>query len=107
MSFQIELEPKDEAAADLISHVGWQLQALLSARQEREKLTQQEIATRLGVDRARVNKCLSGFNNLTLKTLAELVWAMDGEIELTIRLPDSISAKEGDAGDAPPRRAAE
>lgn len=95
MSFLFELDPKQEVAADLISDIGRQLQSLHAERQALGKLTQQDIATRLGLDRARVNKCLSGSNNLTLRTLAELVWAMDGEIEVTIRLPQAAAGASG------------
>jgi predicted XRE-type DNA-binding protein len=95
MSFLFELDPRQEAAADLIADIGRQLQTLHEDRQATGKLTQQDIATRLGVDRARVNKCLSGYNNLTLRTLAELVWAMDGEIEVTIRLPQAAGGTSG------------
>lgn len=82
MSFLFELDPKDEAAADLVTSVGKQLQRAVIAR----GLTQNEIAQKLGVDRSRVNKCLSGFNNLTLKSLAELSWAMDGKVKIQIDL---------------------
>jgi len=109
MSFLFELDPKQEVAADLISDVGRQLQTLHVERQAQGKLTQQDIAARLGVDRARVNKCLSGSNNLTLRTLAELVWAMDGEIEVTIRLPQAVADAAGGDTHAQPaaRQAAE
>lgn len=101
MSFLFELDPKQEVAADLISDIGRQLQTLHTERQAVGKLTQQDIAARLGLDRARVNKCLSGSNNLTLRTLAELVWAMDGEIEVTIRLPKSVAEISGGDSHAP------
>lgn len=82
MSFQFELDPKDEAVADLVAAVGKSLQRAISAR----GATQAEIANKLEVDRSRVNKCLSGFNNLTLKSIAELVWAIDGTVRVDIAL---------------------
>jgi plasmid maintenance system antidote protein VapI len=88
MSYLFELDPKDEASAALVGAVGRRLQEILVERKTVGKLTQQEIANRLGVDRSRVNKCFSGYHNLTLTTLAELVWAMDAEIEVSIRLKD-------------------
>lgn len=95
MSFLFELDPKQEVAVDLIADVGRQLQTLHEERQQRGKFTQQDVARRLGVDRARVNKCFSGYNNLTLRTLAELVWAMDGEIEIKINLPKAATGASG------------
>lgn len=82
MSFLFELDPKDEAVADLVAEVGKTLQRAITVR----GFTQNEIAQRLGVDRSRVNKCLSGFNNLTLKSLAELSWALDGKVKVEIEL---------------------
>ena len=80
MSSLFELDhPKDEAAAAFVAEVGRRLQRALLERKGIEKITQQEIATRLGVDRSRVNKCFSGFANLSLESLAELCWAMDVE----------------------------
>ncbi|MDO6967099.1 helix-turn-helix domain-containing protein [Rhizobium alvei] len=88
MSFQFDLDPKDEAAAEFIGAIGHRLQELLVERKALDNLTQQEIANRLGVDRARVNKCFSGYNNLTLRSLAELVWALDAEIKVEMHLAE-------------------
>ncbi|NKM11480.1 hypothetical protein GFL85_10595 [Rhizobium laguerreae] len=82
MSFQFELDPKEEAVASLVAEVGKKLQRALTVR----GFTQNEIAQRLDVDRSRVNRCLSGFNNLTLKSLAELAWAIDGKVKIDIDL---------------------
>ncbi|WP_426239926.1 helix-turn-helix domain-containing protein [Pararhizobium sp. DWP1-1-3] len=82
MSFLFELDPKDEAVADLVAEAGKKLQRAINIR----GLTQNEIAQKLGVDRSRVNKCLSGFSNLTLKSLAEISWALDGKVKLDIEL---------------------
>ncbi len=79
-SFLFELDhPKDEAAAAFVSEVGRLLQSALVERKGLDKITQQEIASRLGIDRSRVNKCFSGYANLSLESLAELCWAMDVE----------------------------
>ncbi len=99
MSFLFELDPKDEASARLIGDIGRQLQKTLVERKAAGKLTQQEIANRIGIDRARVNKCFSGVNNLTLRSLAELVWAMDAEIDVDIRLPEKNAVSVNYHGD--------
>lgn len=87
MSFQFDLEPKEEAAAELIAAVGQRLQEVLVEHKAIDGLTQQELATRLGVNRAQVNRCFSGYHNLTLRSLAELVWALDAEIKIEIAMP--------------------
>ncbi|CAN7253072.1 helix-turn-helix domain-containing protein [Neorhizobium sp. LjRoot104] len=92
MSFLFELDPKDEAIADLVADVGKKLQRTVNLR----GLTQNEIAQRLEVDRSRVNRCLSGFNNLTLKSLAELTWAMDSKIRFEIELNEEEQVQAAD-----------
>lgn len=47
-------------------------------------MTQADIASKLGADRGWVSRKLSGPSNWTLRTLAELAEAMDGEIEISI-----------------------
>lgn len=91
MSFQFKLDDREEFVADAIGDVGSKLQASLRLRKAEDGLTQNEIAEKLGVDRSRINKCLSGFNNLTIKTLAELVWAMDGKLKIDIVLNNARS----------------
>lgn len=82
MSFLFELDPKDEAVADLVADIGKKLQRAVNLR----GLTQNEIAQRLGVDRSRVNRCLSGFNNLTIRSVAELAWAMNSKVIFDLEL---------------------
>lgn len=84
MTFQIELDPKEQAAADLITDVGFKLQNTLSEAKTGRKITQRELADILGIDRSRVNKCFSGYSNLTLKSLAELAWALDKKAIVSI-----------------------
>lgn len=77
--------PKEHASADLVSEVGMKLQEALTKRKSIEPLTQQHIAERLGIDRSRVNRCFSGYSNMTLGSLAELCWAMDVEPDIIFR----------------------
>lgn len=84
-SLVFEIDAKEAAAASFVGLVGELLQHSLMQRKELGKLTQQEIADRLGIDRSRVNRCFSGYANLSLEKLAELCWAMDIEPEINFR----------------------
>lgn len=84
-SLVFEIDAKEAAAASFVSLVGERLQHSLIQRKELGKLTQQEIADRLSVDRSRVNRCFSGYANLSLEKLAELCWAMDVEPEINFK----------------------
>lgn len=87
-------DPKEEAAARFVADVGRSLQEALVERKLISKLTQQEIARRLGVDRSAVNKQFSGYRNLTLESLAELCWAMD--VEPTLKLVGMLDKSAND-----------
>ncbi|MBY3136288.1 helix-turn-helix domain-containing protein [Rhizobium laguerreae] len=80
MSYFLELDPKEEAVADLVSKVGKTLQRSLVER----GISQNDLAARLDVHRSHVSKSLSGFNNLTLKTIAEFCWAIDAQAKFEI-----------------------
>lgn len=82
--FEFTLDPKEEATADFVAKVGNELQRAFERRKKQDKLTQQQLATMLDVDRSRIHRCLSGYNNLTLSTVAELAWAMDADIDFSI-----------------------
>jgi len=65
-------------------------------------LSQRELAGRLGVSEARVSQILSGKDNLTLRSLASLGWALGIRFELE---PTSMSRQERlatPAADDPP-----
>ncbi|MCO4317695.1 helix-turn-helix domain-containing protein [Phyllobacterium sp. 21LDTY02-6] len=84
MSYLFELDPKAEAASALISDVGSQLQEAVLCERAKRKLTLQEIANRLDIGRAQVHRMLSGHSNLTLRSLAEIVYALDYTVTINI-----------------------
>jgi transcriptional regulator with XRE-family HTH domain len=93
MSFLFELDhPKDQASAVFVAGVGGLLQrAYLSSGS-----SQSEIAERLGVNKSHVSRCLSGFNNLTLKTLGEFAWALDSSVKVVFT-PNQIEEVQAPA----------
>lgn len=98
MSFQSEepsgrftLDPKDEAVASFVALVGRRLQAAFTNRVKSMKLTKQAIASELGVNRSQIHRWLSGYSNLTLESVALLVWAMRGNplFDIDLEQPDN------------------
>jgi transcriptional regulator with XRE-family HTH domain len=68
-----------------------------------QNLTQREVAHRLGVSEARMSRIFSGRENLTLKTLADLGWALGMAFEVVPRpLADRTATPA--ANDPPPPR---
>lgn len=55
-------------------------------------LTQAELADRLGVSPGRVSQLLSGRRNLTLKSLADLTWALGMRVDLSLEVIEDLSA---------------
>jgi len=81
MPFQMKNDPKARKAGRFIYSVQKELQNALIA----SGLKQQEVAEKLDVNRSVVNKLLLGETNLTLRTIADLAWAMDAEVVLSIK----------------------
>lgn len=85
MSYQIKLSPRAKRAARFIRSVHREIQAAFAKASDATGLTQQELANRLEVNRATVNKRLLGQENLTLRTIADLAWALDREPEFRLK----------------------
>ena len=80
MSYQMRNDPRARKAGRFIHRVQKELQNAFVA----SGMKQQEIAEKLGVNRSVVNKRLLGEANLTLRTIADLAWAMDAEIKFSL-----------------------
>ena len=86
-SFQFDISSRARNAGRFIGRVRDELLKALSDRRADGKLTQQELARKLDVHRSLVNRQLSGEANLTLRSLADLAWAMDMEISFELKKP--------------------
>lgn len=86
-SFQFDIGSRARNAGRFIGRVRDELLKALSERKKDGKLSQQELATKLEVHRSLINRQLSGESNLTLRSLADLAWAMDMEISFELRKP--------------------
>lgn len=49
---------------------------------EKNRISRAELARRIGKSKAFVSQILSGSRNMTLRTLADLAWALDARIQL-------------------------
>lgn len=86
-SFQFDIGSRARNAGRFIGRVRDELLRALSERKKDDKLTQQELAKKLEVHRSLINRQLSGQSNLTLRSLADLAWAMDMEISFELKKP--------------------
>lgn len=87
MSFQFDIGGRARNAGRFIGRVRTELLRALSEKKNEGKLSQQALAKKLDVHRSLINRQLSGEANLTLRSLADLAWAMDMEIWFELRKP--------------------
>lgn len=116
-SYTLDIGEQSRVGARFISHVRAEVQCAFLAEKKSRKLTQQQIATTLGVNRSVINRQLSGLENMTLRSVAELLWAMGWEPEFgVVKIPASSGVNDTREqeptdnqpifGEAPPRAAA-
>lgn len=73
----------------LVAKVESQLRDMFTARSEECGLTQAAIAEKLNIHRSAVTRRLNGRSNMTLETVADMVWAVGGCIDVDIYDPAS------------------
>ena len=71
----------DEHLSSLITQVTNEINWYMSERE----LTRADLASRMGLSPGRISQVLSGGENLTLRTLASLAVALDGQFELELK----------------------
>jgi transcriptional regulator with XRE-family HTH domain len=86
-SFHFDIGSRARNAGRLIGRVRSELLRALSERKKEDNLSQQALAQKLDVHRSLINRQLSGETNLTLRTLADLAWAMGMEISFELKKP--------------------
>lgn len=75
----------DEATDEQLSNMITQVTNEINWHMSQRKLTRADLASRIGVSPGRISQVLSGGENLTLRTLACLAVALDGQFELELR----------------------
>jgi plasmid maintenance system antidote protein VapI len=75
-SYVFDIGERARRASRFITHVRAELQRAFVAEKSVRKITQQKVAELLGVNRSVVNRQLTGEENLTLRSVAELAWAL-------------------------------
>ena len=75
MSLLVDIGGKRRAAGRYINQIRRRLiTTVLNA--EEQGITRAEIARRIGCDRARITRQLNGNSNITLRSIAEIAWAV-------------------------------
>lgn len=78
-SYNVEIGEKARIGARFVARVRSEIQRAFAVEKGRRRLTQQSISKRLGVNRSVINRQLMGLENMTLRSAAELLWAIGWE----------------------------
>ena len=86
-SFHFDIGGRARHAGRFIGRVRGELLRALSERKSEREFSQETLARKLDTERSLINRQLSGESNLTLRSLADLAWAMDFEISFELKKP--------------------
>jgi DNA-directed RNA polymerase subunit N (RpoN/RPB10) len=89
-SFQTKLDPRRQVFLSLSGQIEGQLRAAYDQRFHAGEVTQTKLANRLGVNRSCVNRRLLGHTNMTVETIADMVWALGFAIKVDIYDPTTV-----------------
>ncbi len=84
-SYLFDIGDRPRKVSRFIAHVCAELQRALVEEKSRRKISQQSIAKKLGINRSVINRQFIGEENLTLRSIAELAWALDWEPDFRLR----------------------
>lgn len=92
-SFHFDIGDRARNAGRFIGRVRSELLRALSQKKMERSFSQQSLARKLEVHRSLINRQLSGEANLTLRSLADLAWALDMEISFELKSPTIETGK--------------
>ena len=78
-SYEYKIDERSRAGSRFITRVNSELRHALVTEKSERKLTQQAIADKLGVNRSVVNRRFMGLENMTARSIGELLWAIGWE----------------------------
>ena len=82
MSYRIEIDPRARAAGRLIGDIRQQLAAMIEEERAHSGLPKRALARKLGIRQSVLTKILSGESTLTLRSLAEISWALERRVNV-------------------------
>lgn len=78
-SFEFDIGEKERAGSRFLSDVRDELQRALATEKSQRKISQQAIANLLDTSRAVINRQIMGYENIGIKRVAEILWAIGWE----------------------------
>ena len=99
-SFPRKSDPRRAAHLSLSSQIEGQLREAYARQFEAGIATQSSLAEKLGINRSAVHHRLMGRTNMTIETIADMVWALGYEITVKIYDPHNIPGEISTADNA-------
>lgn len=96
MSFKFDISDKDRASARFIGNVHRSLAAEIARAGREDGLTQKQISDKLETNKSKISRLISGRTNITLRTIAEICWAIGLEPKMVL----SKIAENGDLNES-------
>ena len=87
-----KIDPRRKMFLYLAGQIESQLREAYARKYQSGTLTQSSLAKKLGVNRSAVHRRLTGQTNMTIETIADMVWALDHAISVKIYDPMQKSA---------------
>ena len=83
-SVSLKIDKRRRTYTRLIGEIHHALNQALTEENEDRQLTKAKMAEILGCDRGTITKLLSGTRNMRLETLADLAYALDRPVEVSL-----------------------
>lgn len=77
--FDLEIDEKSRAGSEFMARVVNEIRRAIATEKVKRKITQQGIADAVGTSRAVINRQVQGYENLTARRIAEILWAIGWE----------------------------
>jgi hypothetical protein len=75
-SFEFDIGEQQRVGSRFIADVRDEIQRAVFSEKEAQKISQQQIATKIGTSRSVINRQIMGLENMTLSRVAEILWAI-------------------------------
>jgi hypothetical protein len=90
-SFRTQLDDRRQVFVLLAGEIERQLREAYDRKFRAGLATQSSLADKLGINRSAVHHRLMGHTNMTIETIADMVWALDQAISVKISDPAIIN----------------
>jgi transcriptional regulator with XRE-family HTH domain len=98
-SFEFDLDPKSREFVRLAAMIHREIDRAVSEECKKHRLTKADVARCLGVDKGNLTRRLNGTSNLTIRSIAELCWALNQTPEFRMVSNDKVRSVASNHGE--------